>query len=139
MARSFERNTVVLWASAGETVDGNIKPTDLQDFYSLGGFLSLSGLAPLALTGPNYAIARAIYIRKIGRGGEGFLEFPAYIGMSFEVGNTWDRRSEISLGSARKDASLFLGFDTFLGPLYLGTGYDSSGNSALFLFLGRTF
>jgi NTE family protein len=139
MARSYERNTIVLWASAGETVDGNIKPTDLQDFYSLGGFLSLSGLAPLALTGPNYAIARAIYFRKIGRGGEGFLEFPAYIGASFEVGNTWDRRGEISFGSARKDASLFLGFDTFLGPLYVGTGYDSSGNSALFLFLGRTF
>jgi NTE family protein len=139
MARSYERNTLVLWVSAGETVDGNIKPTDLQDFYSLGGFLSLSGLAPLALTGPNYAIGRAIYIRKIGRGGEGFLEFPAYIGASIEVGNTWDRRSEISFGSARKDASLFLGFDTFLGPLYLGTGYDSSGNSALFLFLGRTF
>jgi NTE family protein len=139
MARSYERNTIVLWASAGETVDGNIKSTDLQDFYSLGGFLSLSGLAPLALTGPNYAIARAIYFRKIGRGGEGFLQFPAYIGASFEVGNTWDRRGEISFGSARKDASLFLGFDTFLGPLYVGTGYDSSGNSALFLFLGRTF
>jgi NTE family protein len=139
MARSYGRNTLLVWTSAGETIDGNIKPNDLQDFYSLGGFLSLSGLAPLALTGPNYAIARAIYFRKIGRGGEGFLEFPAYIGMSLEVGNTWNHRSDISTGSARKDASIFLGFDTFLGPLYLGTGYDSSGNSALFLFLGRTF
>jgi NTE family protein len=139
MARSIGRNTILLWTSAGATLDGNIKPTDLQDFYSLGGFFNLSGLAPQSLTGPNYAIARAIYFRKIGRGGEGFLEFPAYIGMSFEAGNTWDHRSAISSGSARKDASVFLGFDTFLGPLYLGTGYDSSGNSAFFLFLGRTF
>ncbi len=139
MARSLGRNTIMLWTSAGVTLDGNIKPTDLQDFYSLGGFLSLSGLAPQSLLGPDYAIARAIYFRKIGRGGEGFWEFPAYIGMSLEVGNTWERRSQISYGSAHKDASVFLGFDTFLGPLYLGTGYDGSGNSAFFLFLGRTF
>jgi NTE family protein len=139
MARSIDRNTLLLWTSAGMTLDGKFKPTDLQDFYSLGGFLSLSGLAPQSLIGPDYAIARAIYFRKIGRGGEGFWEFPAYIGMSLEVGNTWERRSAMSYGSARKDASVFLAFDTFLGPLYLGTGYDESGNSALFLFLGRTF
>jgi NTE family protein len=139
MARSIDRNTFLLWTSAGMTLDGNLKPTDLQDFYSLGGFLSLSGLAPQSLIGPDYAIARAIYFRKIGRGGEGFWEFPAYIGMSLEVGNTWERRSAMSYGSARKDASVFLAFDTFLGPLYLGTGYDESGNSAFFLFLGRTF
>ena len=91
------------------------------------------------MIGPNYAITRAIYFRKIGRGGEGFFEFPAYIGMSLEVGNTWNERSEISYGSARKDGSIFVAFDTFLGPLYLGSGYDTRGNSAYFLFLGRTF
>jgi NTE family protein len=139
MATSRGRNTILLWTSAGSTVDGNIKPTQLQDFYSLGGFFNLSGLAPQSLTGPDYAIARAIYFRKIGHGGEGFLEFPAYIGMSLEVGNVWERRGEISYGSAHKDASVFLAFDTYLGPLYLGTGYDDRGNSAFFLFLGRTF
>jgi NTE family protein len=139
MARSSGRNTILVWTSAGATLDGNIRPTQLQNFYSLGGFFNLSGLAPQSLTGPNYAIARAIYFRKIGRGGEGFLEFPAYIGMSFEAGNTWDHRGDISFGSAHKDVSLFLGFDTFLGPLYLGTGYDETGNSAFYLFLGRTF
>ena len=114
-------------------------PTHLQDFYSLGGFLNLSGLAQQALTGPNYAIARAIYFRKIGRGGEGFFEFPAYIGLSFEAGNTWQHRGDFGWGGARKDFSVFLGLDTPLGPLYLGSGYDQSGNNAFFLFLGRTF
>jgi NTE family protein len=45
----------------------------------------------------------------------------------------------MSFGSARKDGSVFVAFDTFLGPLYLGTGYDSAGSSAFSLFLGRTF
>jgi NTE family protein len=139
MARSRGRNTLLLWTSAGSTLDGNFKPNALPEFYSLGGFFNLSGLAPQSLYGPHYAIARAIYFRKIGSGGEGFFEFPAYIGASLELGNTYQQRGDISYGSAHKDGSVFLAFDTFLGPVYLGTGYDQSGNSAFYLFLGRTF
>jgi NTE family protein len=139
MSRSRGRNTLLLWASAGSVVSGTIKPTAVPNFFSLGGFFNLSGLAPNSLFGPDYAIARAIYFRKIGRGGEGFFEFPAYIGMSLEMGNTWQRRGDMNFGSARKDASLFLAFDTFLGPVYLGSGYDTAGHSAYYLFLGRTF
>jgi len=139
MARSRGRNTILLWTSAGSTLDGNFKPNALPEFYSLGGFFNLSGLAPQSLYGPHYAIARAIYFRKIGSGGEGFFEFPAYIGASLELGNTYQQRGDISYGSAHKDGSVFVAFDTFLGPVYLGTGYDQSGNSAFYLFLGRTF
>jgi NTE family protein len=139
VAESRGRNTLLWWSSVGTTLDGDINPTALPEFYSLGGFFNLSGLAQGSLIGPNYAISRAIYFRKIGRGGEGFFEFPAYIGMSFEVGNTWDRRGDIDWGTARKDGSIFLAFDTFLGPLYIGSGYDSRGTSAYYLFLGRTF
>jgi NTE family protein len=139
MARSRGRNTVLLWTSAGSTLDGDFRPNALPEFYSLGGFFNLSGLAPTSLIGPHYAIARAIYFRKIGRGGEGFFEFPAYIGMSLELGNTWEHRGDFSVASAHKDASLFLAFDTFLGPVYLGSGYDTAGTAAFYLFLGRTF
>ena len=96
-------------------------------------------MRPDSLYGPNYAIARGIYFRKIGRGGEGFFEFPAYVGMSLEMGNVWQTRGDMSFGSTRKDASLFFAFDTFLGPVYLGSGYDTAGHSAYYLFLGRTF
>jgi NTE family protein len=138
-AFSLERNTLILWTSAGATLDGSISATHIQDFYPLGGFLNLSGLAPQALYGPNFAIARAIYLRKVGRGGQGFFDFPVYVGMSLEAGNIWQQRSEFGWGGARKDVSLFLGLDTPVGPLYLGSGYDQSGNNAFFLFLGRTF
>jgi len=138
-ATSRGRNTLLLWTSAGTTLENRLKPSDVQDFYSLGGFFNLSGLAPQSLLGPNYAIARAIYFRKISRGGEGWFEFPAYIGASFELGNTWTRRSDISYASAHKDGSIFIAFDTFLGPVYLGSGYDQTGNAGYYLFLGRTF
>ena len=139
MAHSVGRNTLLLWTSAGTTLDGAFKADDLPELFTLGGFFNLSGLAPESLIGPHYAIARAIYFRRISRGGEGFFEFPAYLGMSFEVGNTWEHRGDVSFASARKDASVFVAFDTFLGPVYLGTGYDQGGTAAYYLFLGRTF
>src|ERR1700730_17581958 len=138
-AGSRGRNTLLLWASAGSVVGGSIQPTAVPELFSLGGFFNLSGLAPTSLFGPHYAIARAIYFRKIGRGGEGVFEFPAYIGMSLELGNTWQHRGDLSFASARKDASLFFAFDTFLGPVYLGSGYDERGTAAFYLFLGRSF
>ncbi len=139
IANSRGRNTLLIWASAGSTVKGVYDPTALPEFYSLGGFFNLSGIAPNSLIGPNFAIARAVYFRKISRGGEGFFEFPAYIGMSLELGNTWQHFSDISYASARKDAAVFFAFDTFLGPVYLGSGYDQRGTAAFYLFLGRTF
>ncbi len=139
MARSAGRNTLMLWTSMGTRLDGKIPPSALQDFYTLGGFLNLSGLAPQSLTGPNYAIVRSVYFRKIGRGGEGLFDFPTYLGVSFEAGNTYAQRGDIGFNTAHKDASVFLGLDTLLGPLYIGTGYDEIGHSAFYLFLGRTF
>ncbi len=139
IARSAGRNTLLLWASTGATLEGHISPNALFDFYSLGGFFNLSGLAPQSLIGPNYAIARAIYFRRISRGGEGLFEVPVYLGTSLELGETADHRGDFSFGAAHKDASVFLGFDTYIGPIYLGTGYDTHGYAAFSLFLGRTF
>ena len=56
-----------------------------------------------------------------------------------EAGNIWEHRGEMNYASANKDASVFVAFDTVLGPVYLGTGYDNSGYAGYYLFLGRTF
>jgi NTE family protein len=137
IARSAGRNTSVLWLSAGSNLDAS--SNDPRTLFSLGGFLSLSGLRRDSLTGQHYAIARALYYRKIGKSGEGFLKVPTYVGVSFEAGNVWDRRGDISFGSARHNGSVFLGMDTLLGPVYLGAGINDDGSDAFYLFLGRTF
>ncbi len=49
---------------------------------------------------------------------------PLYLGLSLEAGNVWQRRSDASFGGTRKDASLFLGLDTPIGPVYLATGFE---------------
>jgi NTE family protein len=137
VAGSRGRNTAVFWASAGSNIGdpaGNV-----SSLFPLGGFLNLSGLTPDSITGEHFAIARTLLYRQIGRGGEGFLNVPAYLGLSLELGNVWQRRSDISAGSAQRHGSLFLGLDTLFGPVYLGTGFSDDGETGFYLFLGRTF
>jgi NTE family protein len=139
MARSLGRNTVLLWTSPGTRLDGKIPPTALQDFYSLGGFLNLSGLAPQSLTGPNYAIVRTVYFRKIGRGGEGCSIFRRI--SAYRSKPATPMRSAATSASTRRTRTPRCSWASIrlLGPLYIGTGYDEIGHSAFYLFLGRTF
>ena len=146
-AHSFGRYTAVFSASGGTTlntpnvpqiVPGGV-PTDVRLLFSLGGFLNLSGLRADSLTGPHYGVARTLFYKQIGRGGPGYLDVPTYLGMSLEMGNVWNTRSEASFGNTHRDASVFLGMDTLLGPVYLATGFDDRGQQAFYLFLGRTF
>lgn len=136
IARSLDRHTLIFWTDMGTTVEDLTRPEDL---FQLGGFFNLSGLPPDSLPGPHYGIARLIYYRKIGRGGSGVLDLPAYAGVSLEAGNAWMTRDEISTGDLRKNGSLFFGVDTPLGPVYLAAGFDESGDKQFYLFLGRSF
>jgi NTE family protein len=136
-AHSWARNTVIAWFTAGSTIGGS--ETNVRTFFPLGGFLNLSGVPAETLAGPQYAIGRLIYLRKVGNGGEGILDVPAYVGTSVEAGNVWTQRRDISFGSTRKDFSVFFGADTYIGPAYLAVGYDESGSTAFYLFLGRSF
>ncbi|HEX6636793.1 MAG TPA: patatin-like phospholipase family protein, partial [Steroidobacteraceae bacterium] len=80
-ARSWGRNTGILWTTFGTRLDSDVDV--VRSYYSLGGFLNMSGITPETLTGPHFAIARAIYYRRIGEGnGQGFLDVPVYLGTS---------------------------------------------------------
>lgn len=137
LAGSHGRNTLMWWSTLGSTVSG--PQTDVQNYFGLGGLFRLSGLEPRALSGPHYAITRGIFYRRIGAGGEGFLNVPAYLGASLELGNVWQSRKDIRLRGAHLDGALFLGLDTFLGPIYLAGGVDEDGGTAFYLLLGRAF
>jgi NTE family protein len=136
-ARSWDSNTLIGWISAGTLLDAGF--ADERSYFPLGGFLNLSGLPVDSLSGPHLGLARLVYLRQIGTGGEGFLNVPMYAGASLELGNVWERRGDMSFGSARKNASLFFGLDTPLGPALFAVGQDSRGRHAFYLSLGRGF
>ncbi|MHB8811826.1 MAG: patatin-like phospholipase family protein [Steroidobacteraceae bacterium] len=130
------RNTVSLSMSGGSDLE---RPTNLLMEFPLGGFLDLSGLKRYSLWGPHYGIGRLLFYRQVDRGGPGYFDVPIYLGMSVEAGNTWQNMSDAKFTSLHKDASVFLGLDTLLGPVYLGSGFDDRGDQSFYLFLGRTF
>lgn len=131
-----DRNTVAFSFSAGSLLN---RPTDLRMEFPLGGFMDLSGLKPYSLYGPHFGVATVSLYREIDRGGPGYLGVPIYLGMSLEAGNVWQNMSQVKCNTLHKDVSVFLGLDTFLGPVYLGSGFDDHGSQAYYLFLGRTF
>ncbi len=131
-ARTWERHTLILGTRFSSTVDGN---APLQNRYRMGGFLNLSGLMQNELSGQHSGLLTAIYYHRIND----IHILPAYLGFSLEGGNVWEDKDDIDMDSLMAAGSLFLGVDSFLGPLYLGYGLAEHGQSSFYFFLGRTF
>lgn len=108
----------------------------IQDLFRLGGFLRLSGLERGEISGPHAAMARVMYYRRLSESTGGAFEVPIYLGASAEIGNTWQTRSDISFSSAQVHGSLFAGFDTLIGPVYLAAGFGEGGRNNYYLFFG---
>lgn len=127
------RNTMQLGIEYATT---NGSANLVQDYFTLGGFLRLSGLERDAISGPYTGLARLVYYREVGQNG-GVFDMPLYLGGSVEAGNAWQNRSEISFGSMTVNGSLFAGVDTFLGRLFLAAGFSEEGESSFYLFFGN--
>ena len=126
------KNSLQLGMSYATTLESD---GAFQDFFPMGGFLRLSGLERGEIAGPHAALAKLVYYRRIGDK-TGIMDSPIYVGMSAEAGNVWLTRSEMSFDSMILNGSLFVGFDTFLGPVYVAAGFAEHGQSNFYLFIG---
>ena len=107
----------------------------VQDFFPLGGFLRLSGLERGEISGPHAALAKLVYYRRVGNS-RGILDTPIYLGVSAEAGNVWQNRADMSFDTMQFNGSVFAGFDTIFGPVYLAAGFAEQGQSNFYLFIG---
>ncbi|MBI3368568.1 MAG: patatin-like phospholipase family protein [Burkholderiales bacterium] len=107
----------------------------IVDRYTLGGFHNLSGYQSGQLTGNDVLLLRTTWYRRLNQAPT--LTRGFFVGASFEVGNAWAQRSDVSLGDLRVGMSLFLAADTGIGPLYLGLTYAPRGSTGLSLIIGR--
>jgi len=128
-----DKNTVSLGVEYATTFHS---PNQVQDYFTLGGFLRLSGLGRGEISGPHIALARLTYYRELGAG-KGVFDMPFYVGGSIESGNAWQNRSDMSLDSTLANGSIFAGVDTYLGQLFLGAGFSEQGDSSFYLFFGN--
>jgi len=99
----------------------------------LGGFLNLSGYQRNELSGQHAGLLTLGYMNHSAR----LQKFSTYIGASLELGNTWEKREDVSTDNSIAAASLFLGWDTPVGPVYLAYGHAEGGHNTVYLFVGQ--
>ena len=110
-------------------------PPGAIDEYSLGGFQQLSGYRVGQVAGNYLLFGRLTYYQRLaGRVG---VARALFAGGSLEAGNAWAQGRDIGWTGLRTGASLFVGADTGVGPLYLSLVSAPRGYTGLYLFLGR--
>lgn len=96
--------------------------------YSLGGLFNLSGYPKNYLFGPDVRFASLIYMYKLHENKFSMFNSPLYLGSSLERGrvkdNIWQNAEQPSEWIWA--GSVFLGWDSVIGPIYLGYGQAES-------------
>ena len=134
-ALSAGPNTWILGGRYGRTLD---KAEVVTSSFLLGGARQLSGFRQDAISGQNISLMRAVYYRRLTPRSYLPFDFPLYAGASLERGRAWNNDNEFDSGYINA-ASIFIGFDTPLGPLNFSYGFNDDDQKALYLNLGQTF
>jgi NTE family protein len=97
--------------------------------------MRLSGYRINQFSGREFAFGRLMYYKRAVALPD-ILGAGIYVGGSAEVGRITDRVDGLPSPGTLWSGSVFLGADTFLGPLFLGLGMGASNNWSLYLLLG---
>jgi NTE family protein len=135
-AMTLGKNTVFLAANASDIISGT---ETIDNAYTLGGFLRLSGLHENQIYGSRGGLARFMYYRELTTFNLGSMTQRMYAGFSAETGNVYNTGDPVTWASLRLSGSIFIGADTVLGPAYLGYGYAQGGEQSAYIIIGRRF
>lgn len=129
---TWDRNTLIAGAAFYVTPDND---APVQNLFRLGGLFRLSGYQVDELSGQHLGLVKLVYMRRIGN--INFLT--TYLGGSLEAGNIWQNTDDIEFGNLVGAGSLFIGLDTFIGPLYIAYGVAENSHNSFYLYLGKIF
>jgi len=132
LAYTWDRNTLLAGVSFYATPDND---APIQNAFLLGGLFNLSGYQMNELNGQQRGLLKLIYMRRLGD----LSLLPTYLGGSLETGNTWQDMDDIEFSSLIVAGSLFIGVDTFVGPLYIAYGAAEHNRNSFYLYLGKIF
>lgn len=105
----------------------------IQSLFLIGGLTRFAGYRPTERAVQNYAMGFGGYTYELGR----VLNRPAVLGTTLEYGRIWLPGQDMDDGEDELHASLYFGFDSWLGPLQLGYGVREGGEGIFLLELGR--
>ncbi|MDP4527658.1 patatin-like phospholipase family protein [Alkalimonas delamerensis] len=125
----------------------NTDPDLILEQFSLGGFLNLSGYPHQYLYGSTVSFGSLVYQYQLTQPQMSFLNMPWYLGGSIERGRVQDDLLGVNQAQQTDTwlwaGSVFLGWDSPLGPLFFGYGRaesdDRSQIDSWYLSLGHSF
>jgi NTE family protein len=129
-------HTVLHWWNLGRTA--NDRTPGIRPF-ELGGLFNLSGYASGELAGSHAGIGRLLYYHRLRGQLLSALGTQIYLGASIEAGNVWQSADAVEWNNTLSAGSVFVVFDSPLGPLYFAYGAAEGGRQSAYLFLGQTF
>ena len=133
---TYQRHSLLAMVKGGGSDSDELIPIYVQD---LGGLFNLSGFHRYELNGRYRALGALLYRYRLLDNNFGAFSAPVYIGGSLERGGVWDERRDIGWESSIGAASIYLGIDSPLGPLYLAYGQAEGGKSSFYLSVGSAF
>ena len=135
-AWSFGEITLVPGIEYGDNLD------PVESFFSayfMGGLFRLSGLGARELFGDRIALARLVAYRRLLRFEAAGLKVKIYAGLSLEAGNAYFAGEDVSWGTMRKGGSIFIGGDTFIGPIIFAYGRIEGNRDRFYFAIGDKF
>jgi NTE family protein len=130
-ARSWGKHSAIAGVRYHASSDEAIPPASQ---YRLGGLTRFAGYRPNERLAENYALAYGGYSVEIGR----FLNRPVVLGGTLEYGKSWQHGIGLfDDGFTEIHGSVYLGIDSWLGPLQLGYGIREDGDGVMLLEIGR--
>ncbi|MGI9283798.1 MAG: BamA/TamA family outer membrane protein, partial [Pseudomonadales bacterium] len=130
-AWTVDRHTYMGGLRYNTTLDDD---APVQNEFSAGGFTQLSGFKENERNGQHFGMVFGGYRYKFS---ESAL-LPAYIGTTLEYGNAVADRDDI-FSDGIFNGSLYFGYRSPLGPVYIGYGYEEDGGGNYFLRVGNVF
>jgi NTE family protein len=134
LSKAFTYRSYTLVASGrfDTSISGRLP---FYETFTLGGLWNMSGYQKDQLRGQKAGIGRLISYWKVAH--SLFGDF--YVGGSLEAGNVWQTGESPAFDDLLLAGSIFMGYDTLLGPVYVAFGTAEEGRPLLYLYLGRIF
>jgi NTE family protein len=134
-AATFGRSTLI------PHVEFSINAEPLSAFTSvnLGGLGRLSGLGTNELIGQNLTFAKLLYQYRLARIDLAGIRVRLYAGATLEAGNVYEEGTALTWDLMRQGASVYLGAETPIGPVFLGYGQADGGRDRFYLQIGQSY
>lgn len=130
-----DTNTVLISSDFGTSFE-NIPP---ERVYVLGGLFDISGYQPGGVTASDFFIGRLAYYRELASLGGAFAKLNLFGGGSIEYASLRSDIAVINDNTEIVGASLFVGAETPIVPIYLAAGGNNDDEFSFYLNLGRIF